>query len=600
MLKRDIVTKLGGVSISIALVLLVLLVLIPPTGAVFIDPGTPSSSSVTNGASITFHNVNLTIRSAEKIPIDYLNFTVFRSSDDESVAWVNFSVDGTETGEYPSGKFSVTRTTDINNDWYGYGYLSGEDEKDDEHYYFGYGYGYGYGGESDATDITILYDITYITHSTGTFYAKFFVDSTTHIYVSNESTSFRVNTAGGGGTSTNPLPIADAGGPYSGYINQAVAFNGANSTKTGGAIVGYRWDWTNDGTYDTGWLTSATATHVYTSAGVYQVKLQVKDNENSNAEDTALVTIVAYQGFTASQHLLDVLETEYDIHLISPFYANDTNNDGVLDSFTDPNHVLTEIHFVTLNGDQVVLLSADEDAFPEFFWSPALNIVTPIQYSAGNIINVVDDGDLKTKTVTISIEKENWMYIETIDVYPDNPDLIVKTVDDRMISSQMIWRVNSKVYIFDDPAANYFLIYSFSGKGSLFDVNVLLTKDSVTADEGNIALITLINVGEPGTVNGTVQYALSKDGQVVWTAEEAVSVLGQTSYNKTIATRNLAPGTYTYIVTYSYGLNQTASSQQNFVVKAPAEGFPVIWIGVILLVILIGVILAFVWKKGMI
>lgn len=91
--------------------------------------------------------------------------------------------------------------------------------------------------------------------------------------------------------SSNNKPTADAGGPYSGEVNSAITFDGSDSSDPDNDDLSYRWDWTNDGSYDTGWLTSATTTHTYTTAGTYTVKLQVKDNDGATDTDTAQVTI---------------------------------------------------------------------------------------------------------------------------------------------------------------------------------------------------------------------------------------------------------------------------------------------------------------------
>jgi parallel beta-helix repeat protein len=95
------------------------------------------------------------------------------------------------------------------------------------------------------------------------------------------------------GGSENQAPTADAGGPYSGQINSEITFDGSGSSDSDGNIVGYRWDWTNDGTYDTNWLTTSTTTHSYTAAGTYTVKLQVKDDDGATDTDIAQVTITA-------------------------------------------------------------------------------------------------------------------------------------------------------------------------------------------------------------------------------------------------------------------------------------------------------------------
>jgi len=89
----------------------------------------------------------------------------------------------------------------------------------------------------------------------------------------------------------NQAPIADADGPYYANVNSVITFDGSGSTDSDGTVAGYRWDWTNDGAYDTGWLTSATTTHSYSSAGIYTVKLQVKDDGGVCDTDTAKATI---------------------------------------------------------------------------------------------------------------------------------------------------------------------------------------------------------------------------------------------------------------------------------------------------------------------
>jgi hypothetical protein len=513
---------------------------------------------------------------------------------------VNFSIDGTEIEDYPAGKFTVTRTTEIDSNWYGYGYQSGENESNHGNYNFGYGYGYGY-GEDALTDITILYDIAYITHTTGTFYAKLFVNASTHTYESDESTTFTVNYGGGGYQPSNPTPIAEAGGPYSGYVNVLITYDGSGSTETGGAIAGYRWDWTNDGTYDTSWSTVASATHAYTNTGAYIVKLQVKDNSNVTATDTATVTITIPPGTKASQNILDTILSEYGISLTSLFYANDTNGDGIVDTFTDPNHELTAVRFVKISNLASFLISTNEDNIPEFFWDTTTNTITPVDHTVGFILDIVDNTDTKTITMTISIEKANWTYIDVTDLYPDNPDLIVKTADGRTISKEMIWREDGKIFIFDDPVTNYLFVYSYV-EGSLFDVTLELTPNSVHVGEKISALITLINVGEPGLVNGTVNYTLYKGGEIVWSSEENVSVLSQKTYTKTISTDGLNPGSYSYKVTYSYTGGQTASAQGMFSIKAASEEFPyLMWIvSIILILIIIIVIIVILWKKKII
>jgi len=94
-----------------------------------------------------------------------------------------------------------------------------------------------------------------------------------------------------GSPSENQAPTADAGESYSGYKDQLIQFDASGSDDLDGTIVGYQWDWTNDGSWDTSWSTSPYATHGYTIEGIYAVKLQVKDNDEATDTDIATVTI---------------------------------------------------------------------------------------------------------------------------------------------------------------------------------------------------------------------------------------------------------------------------------------------------------------------
>jgi len=88
--------------------------------------------------------------------------------------------------------------------------------------------------------------------------------------------------------STNQNLLANAGGPYESPVYQLITFDGSESS---GTITGYRWDFDNDGTYDTDWLTISTTTHTYSTVGAYTVKLQVKDDTEATDTNTTTATI---------------------------------------------------------------------------------------------------------------------------------------------------------------------------------------------------------------------------------------------------------------------------------------------------------------------
>ena len=102
---------------------------------------------------------------------------------------------------------------------------------------------------------------------------------------------------------TNVPPTADAGRSYSGTVNEKIMFTGYG-TDIDGTIAYYRWDFDNDGSYDTEWSDSSIANHSYTSAGIYTVTLQVMDDLGANGTGTATVTITGDGGIPGFELVL--------------------------------------------------------------------------------------------------------------------------------------------------------------------------------------------------------------------------------------------------------------------------------------------------------
>jgi PKD repeat protein len=85
---------------------------------------------------------------------------------------------------------------------------------------------------------------------------------------------------------SNLQPIADAGGPYYGNINETIYFDGSNSYDNDGLILEYIWDF-GDGTKGFG----NTPIHAYLSIGNYTVTLNVKDDGGKMNLDITYVNI---------------------------------------------------------------------------------------------------------------------------------------------------------------------------------------------------------------------------------------------------------------------------------------------------------------------
>jgi PKD repeat protein len=87
---------------------------------------------------------------------------------------------------------------------------------------------------------------------------------------------------------TNQPPVADADPDTQTIeIGETAYFNGTNSYDPDGTIVSYDWDF-GDGNMGSG----ITASHVYSTDGIFTVTLTVTDNDGANDTDTCVVTVL--------------------------------------------------------------------------------------------------------------------------------------------------------------------------------------------------------------------------------------------------------------------------------------------------------------------
>lgn len=70
--------------------------------------------------------------------------------------------------------------------------------------------------------------------------------------------------------------------------------NNSSDIEDASTELQVRWDWDNDGTYDTDFSTTKTATHQYTIEGIYTVNLEAQDTDGLTQSLTAQITVTAY------------------------------------------------------------------------------------------------------------------------------------------------------------------------------------------------------------------------------------------------------------------------------------------------------------------
>jgi hypothetical protein len=260
-----------------------------------------------------------------------------------------------------------------------------------------------------------------------------------------------INATDVAGNAMNSMsPTAYHGGPYSGNVLEEIRFNGTRSFDLDGTITGYKW-YFGDGTTGNGSL----VTHVYHSNGTYPVKLEVTDDQGFNGTSRTNVTILSLDRHVIPSGQLDYINTRYQLTLSEQFFCYDSDGNGIVDTFVDPGQKLTAVHSqpVNVNGNILFLISIGPDEIPEFFWNTTTDLVFPISYSIGIIQSKVVDVVNEQAQVFVTVNKAQWIYFEINDEYPD-AKLIVTTME-RTISADKFWRVNEKIYVFDDPDVNY-------------------------------------------------------------------------------------------------------------------------------------------------
>jgi hypothetical protein len=124
------------------------------------------------------------------------------------------------------------------------------------------------------------------------------------------------------GTGINTPPTAEAGGPYAGSEGYLIMFDASGSSDPNSDTLQYRWDFENDGTWDTEWSSSPTSSHTWNNEWSGTARVGVSDGEFT-AADTADVIVNNVAPVTDDKSV----STNEDIPVGIALTASDSGND---------------------------------------------------------------------------------------------------------------------------------------------------------------------------------------------------------------------------------------------------------------------------------
>lgn len=185
--------------------------------------------------------------------------------------------------------------------------------------------------------------------------------------------------------------------PSSGDTNTVFQFDASSSTDTEDAldVLQVRWDWENDGTWDTAYNTTKTVSHSFSSNGTYTIQAQVKDSGGMTSTTTHSVTIESISGdYTSySSYIPSIIGSTFDIgnsdtkvlffSVEITSYNNNTIN--ALSKFSSYETVNTYIY--SQNGYGAIKTVLTYQGYEETRLYDPMDLLLPSNLNVGDVTN---------------------------------------------------------------------------------------------------------------------------------------------------------------------------------------------------------------------
>lgn len=244
-------------------------------------------------------------------------------------------------------------------------------------------------------------------------------------------------------------------------VSENILFDGTDSFDLDGTIESFVWDF-GDGVSKNG----DSVLHSYATDGTYVCKLTVTDNDGYIGVSKKTIVVAPPVPLEASSSVLTEINdnSEIDVSLAEPFICYDTDGDGFVDMFVDPNGVLTLVTNVVMIGDEpVFLLSVDDGLIPECLWMPESDSISWVDHVIPSFSDedVTIDYEASEASLSISLNKSGWILIDLSDTLYPNADIksVRDVTHDIVIPLEQVWRKEDHIFILDDPGMIYEIVF---------------------------------------------------------------------------------------------------------------------------------------------